>query len=78
MLVVREYLLETESVKLKIINQQAFNAALKLLIIVLQNLEEGDKKFDFFRKHLPNDLLKGFVKGTSHDELKLKAILDYI
>ncbi len=27
---------------------------------------------------MTKDLLLGFVKGTSHDEVKLKAILDYI
>lgn len=78
LVVVREYLLESEAAKQKIINQQSFNAALKLLVVILQNLEVGDSKIELFRSQLPKELLKGFVKGTSHDEVKLKLILDYI
>jgi hypothetical protein len=41
-------------------------------------LDEGDEKLNFFRTHLTQDLLKNHVKGSSPDEIKLKAILDSV
>ena len=41
-------------------------------------MDEGEDILNFFRAHLSQDLLKNFVKGSSHDEIKLKGIIDSV
>lgn len=60
-LIVSEFLKKSSLVESKLISLQSFNAALKLLIIVCQNLDLSDQAEEFkefARRLLPLDLLK--------------------